>query len=387
LKDSQELYQDCEFISKKTRSIYAWRAALWVRYCKEHKMDFSVTEDKLITYLDWLFEIDLVNKINTKKSYVPDILRDHMGSVICLWRIQTGNDPDLVSPKEGTRYQAKWDEILRNYPRRDRFQTRSYMPDGRSSDAGMAMSLQAQAGYAYSHRGMVASATASAAAAAALGSGVGSSSSSYGGYRDYRGYDNAGHYYAADAKGSYHYNRHQSPHSSLLPPMLPPQHMHQGYNQQHQHYHPQSIDRRLPTNPEYGRPQGQSYHQYQSSNQQNQQYSHHHRSQAQAQPTAPRYPIALADATEMDWQLHWVLGGSWAHSVSRFLFTVSMATWVEAIDVVGIRMSDVHFASSTLAPRLPSSVLRITLMTNTVPGYRQPTSGATSSITPASRQQ
>ncbi|KAJ2540751.1 hypothetical protein IWW35_005846, partial [Coemansia sp. RSA 1878] len=69
LKDSQELYQNCEFISKKTRSIYAWRAALWVRYCKEHSLDFSVTEDKLINFLDWLFEIDLVNKINTKKSY------------------------------------------------------------------------------------------------------------------------------------------------------------------------------------------------------------------------------------------------------------------------------------------------------------------------------
>ncbi|KAJ2878949.1 hypothetical protein FB639_003224, partial [Coemansia asiatica] len=381
LKDSQELYQDCEFISKKTRSIYAWRAALWVRYCKEHKMNFSVTEDKLIAYLDWLFEIDLVNKINTKKSYVPDILRDHMGSVICLWRIQTGNDPDLVSPKEGTRYQSKWDEILRNYPRRDRFQTRSYMPDGRLSDASVVVPPQVQAGYSYTHGSM----SAAAAAAANSGTGIGAGNSSFSGYRDYRGYDSVSHHYAADAKSSYNY-RHQSSHSSMLPPLLPSQHMHQGYGHQYQHSHPHAIDHRPPTNSELGRPQGQSYHQYQSHHQQIQQYPHyHHRSQAQ--PAVPRYPIALADATEMDWQLHWILGGSWAHSVSRFLFTVSMAAWVEAIDVVGIRLSDVHFASSTLAPRLPSSVLRITLMTNTVPGYRKPFSGGTSSITPASRQQ
>ncbi|KAJ2853782.1 hypothetical protein GGI22_004732, partial [Coemansia erecta] len=97
-------------------------------------MDFTVTETKLIDYLDWLFAIDLVNKINTKKSYVPDILRDHMGSVICLWRIQTGNNPDLVSPKEGTRYQSKWDEILRSYPRREKFQPRAYVPETQGFD-------------------------------------------------------------------------------------------------------------------------------------------------------------------------------------------------------------------------------------------------------------
>ncbi|KAJ2822885.1 hypothetical protein GGI24_003818, partial [Coemansia furcata] len=137
LKESQELYQGCEFISKKTRSIYAWRTALWVRFCKERNHDFTVTEDRLIEYLDWLFDIDLVNNINTKKSYVPDILRDHMGSVICLWRIQTGNDPDMVSPKEGSRYQAKWDEILRRYPRRERFLARPYAVEGRSAEVVM----------------------------------------------------------------------------------------------------------------------------------------------------------------------------------------------------------------------------------------------------------
>ncbi|KAJ2764067.1 hypothetical protein IWQ57_005318, partial [Coemansia nantahalensis] len=137
LKESQELYQNCEFISKKTRSIYAWRAALWVRFCKERSVDFAVTEDRLIEYLDWLFEIDLVNKINTKKSYVPDILRDHMGSVICLWRIQTGNNPDLVSPKEGSRYQAKWDEILRNHPRRERLVPPTFEQKGEQADAGL----------------------------------------------------------------------------------------------------------------------------------------------------------------------------------------------------------------------------------------------------------
>ncbi|KAJ2233447.1 hypothetical protein IWW45_004174 [Coemansia sp. RSA 485] len=374
LKDSQELYQDCEFISKKTRSIYAWRAALWVRYCKERKMDFSVTEDKLITYLDWLFEIDLVNKINTKKSYVPDILRDHMGSVICLWRIQTGNDPDLVSPKEGTRYQSKWDEILRNYPRRDRFQTRSYMPDGRSPDNSMTAPPQTQAGYPYNHRDM-------SAAATAAGSGTGGASSSgYNSYRDYRGYDSAGHHYTVDSKSSYHYN-HQSPHSSLLPPPHSSQHPYQGYN----HQYPHTLEYRQPTNPETGRSQSQHYHHHNQNQQQNQQHAHY--SRPQTQPAVPRYPIALSDTAEMDWQLSWILGGSWAHSVARFLFTISMATWVEAIDVVGIRLLDVYFASSTLAPRLPSSVLRITLMTNTVPGYRQQLSGDTSSITPAVRQQ
>ncbi|KAJ2877892.1 hypothetical protein IWW38_006460, partial [Coemansia aciculifera] len=69
LKESKELYHDCTFISKKTQSIYAWRSALWVRFCKERGTDFTVTEDKMIEYIDWLFEIDAINRINTKKTH------------------------------------------------------------------------------------------------------------------------------------------------------------------------------------------------------------------------------------------------------------------------------------------------------------------------------
>ncbi|KAJ1724163.1 hypothetical protein LPJ53_001560 [Coemansia erecta] len=320
LKESQELFQNVDFISKKTRSIYAWRAAIWVRYCKEQQTEFTVTEDKLIAYLDWLFEIDLVNKINTKKSYVPDILRDHMGSVICLWRIQTGNNPDLASPKEGTRYQAKWDEILRKYPRRERFQTRTYIPGNQPADHGMGPSMssaQMQAGFSHGHRG-----TGAPTSSAAIGY-AGTSGSTL--FRDTRGYDYHGSQYGHDTQSGYQSRfRQSSPHVYSETPRRP------------------SLQ--------------------------------------------PQYPVALPEIAEIDWQLHWMLGGSWAHSVARFLFTISMATWVETIDVVGIHLSDIHFGSSTMAPRLPSSVLKVSILTNTVPGYRQSASHQ-DPIQPASRQQ
>ncbi|KAI8326510.1 hypothetical protein GQ54DRAFT_330121 [Martensiomyces pterosporus] len=282
LKDSQELYQDCEFISKKTRSIYAWRAALWVRYCKEQDTDFIVTEDRLIRYLDWLFEIDLVHKINTKKSYVPDILRDHIGSIICLWRIQTGNDPDLVSPKEGTRYQAKWDEILRNYPRRERFQPRSYLPDGiRGIDSGVGTPGMGSAVSPHMHSAFP-------------------------------------HGFGSDAP-SYHYHHHhpyqkpqpqpQQPQQPVLPPLQKQQHQRQ-------------------------------------------------------------FPVGLSEPAELGWQLGWMQNCNWAPTTARVLFTIAVSAWVDAVDVVGMRLSDIHFASSTMAPRLPSSVLRLSLVTNTASGVR-----------------
>ncbi|KAJ1797828.1 hypothetical protein LPJ59_002885, partial [Coemansia sp. RSA 2399] len=270
LKESQELYENCEFISKKTRSIYAWRAALWVRYCKENSMDFTVTEAKLIDYLDWLFAIDLVNKINTKKSYVPDILRDHMGSVICLWRIQTGNNPDLVSPKEGTRYQSKWDEILRSYPRREKFQPRAYVPETQGFDV--------------------------------IGSGSGSAGPAM-------------------------------PPSSVQP---------HDYRAHGQYQHPGSH--------------------------------------------SPQYPIRLSEPMELEWQLRWLQSSEWSSIAARFLFTLAMSTWTEAVDVVGLRMMDARFASSTMAPRLPSSVLRIPLTTNYSTNARsEPGAGIPSGTT--SRQQ
>ncbi|KAJ1944875.1 hypothetical protein EC988_005879, partial [Linderina pennispora] len=280
LKDSQELYNNCGFISKKTRSIYAWRAALWVRYCKQRNQDYAVTEERLIQYLDWLFEIDLVNKINTKKSYVPDILRDHLGSVVCLWRIQTGNDPDLVSPKEGTRFQAKWDEILRSYPRRhERFQSRSYLLDGRGGDSsagtpGMSLAMSPHQASVPPHTDAP----------------------------DYR----------YQQHGSYQYKRYPMYESSQSRAPLP-----------------------LP----------------QTSQQQQQQLS----------PSPPH--LALDEWCEMDWQLQWLHSGTWSALTARALFTVAISTWVDVVEVLGMRLADVGFASSTMAPRLPSSVLRVSLLT------------------------
>ncbi|KAJ1844300.1 hypothetical protein LPJ70_003004, partial [Coemansia sp. RSA 2708] len=327
LKDSQELYQSCEFISKKTRSIYAWRAALWVRYCKEHGLDFSVTEDKLIDYLDWLFEIDLVNKINTKKSYVPDILRDHMGSVICLWRIQTGNNPDLVSPKEGTRYQAKWDEILRNYPRRERFQSRQAAQDTnsaelRASSSGMAMSPRMHAGY----------------------------SSSYG--------DAPYHHYS-----SRHNRYHGGSHHHQLPPQPQPHHppMSPGLPQYHHHdRRAHSRSPRMPGLPPPPLPQ---------------------------QPQLQQRPVGVPDATELQWQLRWTQDLSWGTAAARLVFTTSMSTWTDAADATNLRLGDVYFAASTLAPLLPSSVLRLVLTANTITGVRPGPSGAITAAGSATRQQ
>ncbi|KAJ2664758.1 hypothetical protein IWW48_000706 [Coemansia sp. RSA 1200] len=320
LKESQELYQNCEFISKKTRSIYAWRAALWVRYCKEHDTDFNVTEDKLIDYLDWLFEIDLINRINTKKSYVPDILRDHMGSVICLWRIQTGNNPDLVSPKEGTRYQAKWDEILRNYPRRERFQPRAYIPETQAFDTTGSNSRSA--GLAVAPPNIYSAAIPT----------------------------------PSHNNGSYtrHYN-----HSQL-----------QG---QHEHrYMSASTDHQT---------------RYSYSRHQNQQYGYH----AQEQPPHSDSrlvgrPARLSEPVELEWQLQWLQSGDWAPTIARFLFTIAMSTWTEAADVVGLKIMDARFGSSTMAPRLPSSVLRISLTINSANSARSDPGAASYPVTP-SRQQ
>ncbi|KAJ1866163.1 hypothetical protein LPJ78_002080 [Coemansia sp. RSA 989] len=316
LKESQELYHDCEFISKKTRSIYAWRAALWVRYCKEHGLDFTVTEDKLINYLDWLFEIDLVNKINTKKNYVPDILRDHMGSVICLWRIQTGNNPDLVSPKEGTRYQAKWDEILRNYPRRERFQGRphahdSHLMDHKAGPSGMAASP---------HMG---------------GGGF------HGNYGD----------------GTY--------------PQHPPR-----YHPSH-HYHPQFMS------------QGPSMMPHHLSAALPYQQIHGH-SRPLAVPPPPvqiQFPVGITDKTELTWQLRWAQDLNWREAATRFVFTTAMSIWVDAADVTSLRLGDIYFASSTMAPRLPASVLRIALSTTLNSGARSGAAGASNTGAATSRQQ
>ncbi|KAJ2537174.1 hypothetical protein IWW43_000253 [Coemansia sp. RSA 1935] len=324
LKDSQELYQNCEFISKKTRSIYAWRAALWVRYCKEHSLDFSVTEDKLINFLDWLFEIDLVNKINTKKSYVPDILRDHMGSVICLWRIQTGNNPDLVSPKEGTRYQAKWDEILRNYPRRERFQGRAaqdaHPTEPRASSSGMAISPRLHAGYTPSYGDAP--------------------------YHHYPG--RHGRY-----QGSSHHPQQQippQPHPMMHPPISPalPSYQH----------HPESYP--------------------------------HSRAPGMLLPAPPlplqQYPAGIPESTELNWQIRWTQNLNWGSTAARLIFTTAMAIWVDAADVTGLRLGDAYFASSTMAPRLPASMLRVVLTTNSTSSMRSGSGGAAAAGS-TSRQQ
>ncbi|KAJ2818933.1 hypothetical protein IWW50_005641, partial [Coemansia erecta] len=318
LKDSQELYQSCEFISKKTRSIYAWRAALWVRYCKEHSFDFSVTEDKLIDYLDWLFEIDLVNKINTKKSYVPDILRDHMGSVICLWRIQTGNNPDLVSPKEGTRYQAKWDEILRNYPRRERYQGRTAGQDIHSAEpkagsSGMAISPRIHAGYT-------------------------------------PGYGDAP------------YQHHPGRHSRYPGP---------GHHQQHQYQqHPPHLH--SPALPSHQQPHDT--------------YPHHRPLGVPPLPPSQQGPEGIPETAELRWQLRWAQDLSWGSTAARLIFTTAMAVWVDAADVTSLRLGDTYFASSTMAPRLPASVLRIALTTNPASAMR-PGPGGAAPVGSATRQQ
>ncbi|KAJ2851382.1 hypothetical protein IWW36_001149 [Coemansia brasiliensis] len=318
LKESQELYQDCEFISKKTRSIYAWRAALWVRYCKEHGLDFTVTEDKLINYLDWLFEIDLVNKINTKKNYVPDILRDHMGSVICLWRIQTGNNPDLVSPKEGTRYQAKWDEILRNYPRRERFQGRphthdSHLMDHRAGPSGMAASPHI------------------------------SNSGHHGNYGD----------------GVY------PPHPVRYHPS--PNH----------HYHLQSWAQGPSMMPSHPPSVAPPYHQ-----------SHNFsRPSAIPPPVQMQFPVGITDKAELTWQLRWAQDLNWREAATRFVFTTAMSIWVDAADVISLRLGDIYFASSTMAPRLPASVLRIALSTISNTSARSSTASVSNTGAATSRQQ
>ncbi|KAJ2061318.1 hypothetical protein GGI17_003168 [Coemansia sp. S146] len=301
LKESQELFKGCDFISKKTRSIYAWRTALWVRFCNERKEGFQVTEDKLIEYLDWLFEIDLVNKINTKKNYVPDILRDHMGSVICLWRIQTGDNSDLVSPKEGTRYQAKWDDILRAYPRRERFLTRPHIIEGRGINAATGKATPETSPRMHTS------------------------------YQPNYNRDIGG-------SGGHRFHPHYPGHQQNIPPqrqqlVIAPY--------QHSQHSLQLHGRRPLTQPH---------------NMRTQQLQQHQQQQYQTQLAG------VAEPTEHCWQLRWMLSESWAPVASRLLFTLAMSTWVEAACVVGLQLSDVHFASSTMAPRLPPSVLRISLV-------------------------
>ncbi|KAJ2785782.1 hypothetical protein H4R18_000328 [Coemansia javaensis] len=339
LKESQELYQNCEFISKKTRSIYAWRAALWVRYCKENGMDFAVTEDKLIDYLDWLFDIDLVNKINTKKSYVPDILRDHMGSVICLWRIQTGNNPDLVSPKEGTRYQAKWDEILRNHPRRERFRQHSFAHDGHPAEPSAAAG------------------SSSAAAAAALPRPPAGHPGTYAADALYR--QPAGH-------PQHLHHQHQHTHQHHLQQQQQQQQQHTPLLQQQPHtpllQQPQHSQRQHPPLPPPHR------HQQPMSPSESPYQVQHDYGRAGGRPPAaqPHHAAAaaaaIAEPVEMAWQLQWMQSPSWAPTAARMLFTVAMATWTEARQVADLRLGDVCFGSSKMAPRLPSSVMQIALL-------------------------
>ncbi|KAJ2490313.1 hypothetical protein IWW37_003270 [Coemansia sp. RSA 2050] len=297
LKEAQDLFRDCPFIAKKTRSIYAWRCAMWVRFCKEHKKDYSVTEDKLVNYLDWILEIDLPNIINTKKTFVPDILRDYVGSLISLWRFQNKNHAELVSPKDGTEYQAKWDEILRRFPRREQFIARPRTIEDRNT--GMAVGRAAPLTPPHVH------------AAHQLSF----SRSGGGGNRLYP-----------------HHPGHQQgmPPQRPLPAIAP---------YPHSQHSPQLYGHRPPTQPHNLRMQQQYRQQYQQ-----------------------QQPAGMVEPTEHCWQLEWILNGSWASATSRLLFTLAMTTWVEAANIVNMQLSDMHFASCTMSPQLPTSVLRISLV-------------------------
>ncbi|KAJ2316133.1 hypothetical protein GGI00_007072, partial [Coemansia sp. RSA 2681] len=197
------------------------------------------------------------------------ILRDHMGSVICLWRIQTGNNPDLVSPKEGTRYQAKWDDILRRYPRRERFHVRSYLPEGQGVDDAMGKL------------------------------GPETSPRMHGSY-------------------SLSYNRDAS--SYRFMPSYPGHQ--QNLSPQRQ---PSSIA-----------PFQHSQHSLQMHGHRSIAPPHNLRTQQQQQQQL----AGVAEPTELCWQINWVLSESWEPTASRLLFTLAMATWVEATCVVGLRLSD-----------------------------------------------
>ncbi|PIA13406.1 hypothetical protein COEREDRAFT_83519 [Coemansia reversa NRRL 1564] len=57
-----------------------------------------------------------------------------------------------------------------------------------------------------------------------------------------------------------------------------------------------------------------------------------------------------------------------------------MSTWAETVHVTGLKLGDIYFASSTMAPRLPSSVMRISLVTSPAPSPHTRPSGGTSSL-------
>ncbi|KAJ2793101.1 hypothetical protein H4R20_006643, partial [Coemansia guatemalensis] len=108
---------------------------------------------------------------------------------------------------------------------------------------------------------------------------------------------------------------------------------------------------------------------------QHQQYPPQQRPQQQQQ-----YPVGISEPIEMTWQLRWMQDMSWPSVAARLLFTISMSTWAETVNVAGLKLGDIYFASSTMAPRLPSSVMRISLVTSPAPSPQTRPSGATSSL-------
>ncbi|KAJ1936263.1 hypothetical protein EC988_008247, partial [Linderina pennispora] len=112
LQKAKEILENCTLVSHSTKGCYSSRIALWIHFCNsKYGGDDMVTEERLASYVEWMVNSGAAERIRQGSTHIQQVLRNQLQGVLCYWRIQTGNRPDLPDPRTGRVFSSKWNEI------------------------------------------------------------------------------------------------------------------------------------------------------------------------------------------------------------------------------------------------------------------------------------
>ncbi|KAI9501907.1 hypothetical protein BX070DRAFT_33086 [Coemansia spiralis] len=118
LQRAKDVLESCDLVSPSTKGCYSSRIALWMHYCTVCcNGDEEVTEQRLADYVEWMVSSGSAERIRQGTTHIQQVLRNQLQGVLCYWRIQHGNRPDLTDPRLGPIFMAKWQQIVMRYPR------------------------------------------------------------------------------------------------------------------------------------------------------------------------------------------------------------------------------------------------------------------------------
>ncbi|KAJ1945885.1 hypothetical protein FBU59_002181, partial [Linderina macrospora] len=121
LQKAKEILENCTLVSHSTKGCYSSRIALWIHFCNnKYAGDDLVTEERLASYVEWMVNSGAAERIRQGSTHIQQVLRNQLQGVLCYWRIQTGNRPDLPDPRTGRVFSSKWNEIVQRFPREGR---------------------------------------------------------------------------------------------------------------------------------------------------------------------------------------------------------------------------------------------------------------------------